>query len=199
MSLKVFAKPGMAPCLPVLIRLTMNSSLRFVPASLGPLPATWPPCEWHHPQDVANSLPPSGAGSAAARVAGMSGTAPTNKAAAKPREIAPRRIVTRWLFQRIHDQRAGILRHTLERLAEDAGIIVAHQTAPAGRHRDVLLAAGGVADDAADMAKTVIVRPQLLAGRRVIGVQDAGRVRHEDEVAGGREHAGERRLRIAHL
>ena len=46
----------------------------------------------------------------------------------------------------------------------------------AGHHGDVLLAFHLVADDAAVMTLTVVVRPEFLAGPRVVSAQEAPRV-----------------------
>ena len=73
-------------------------------------------------------------------------------------------------------------------------VALADQAAPARRDGDVLLAARGVADDAAGMADAVVVRPELLAGLGIIGVYDARRVRQEHQVAAGGEHARQRRF-----
>ena len=51
-----------------------------------------------------------------------------------------------------------------------------------------------VRDDPAVVALAVVVLPQLLAGRRVIGTQPAARVGDEQQVAAGGEQARERRL-----
>src|SRR6185312_5108976 len=55
LSLKVSPKAGMAPSLPYLMRVLMKASLRFVPASTGPLPAERPPSSWQNPQVEAKS------------------------------------------------------------------------------------------------------------------------------------------------
>ena len=109
--------------------------------------------------------------------------------------IAFRRCPSMAGRQRVDDQRAGIHRHGLARLAEQRAVAFADQAAPARRDGDILLAARGVADDAAGMADAVVVRPQLLSGLGVIRVRDARRVRQEHEVAGGGQHARQRRLR----
>ncbi len=46
------------------------------------------------------------------------------------------------------------------------------------------------------MADAVIVRPQLGAVARVVGVDDAAAVGHEQQVAAGREQRRQRRLRV---
>src|ERR1700736_3401279 len=53
--LRAPSKAGMAPSLPSLMRFTMKASLRVVPASLGPLPATRPPFSWQNPHVEAKS------------------------------------------------------------------------------------------------------------------------------------------------
>src|SRR5258708_18306317 len=100
------------------------------------------------------------------------------------------------LLQCVDDERAAVLRHALERLAEGRAIVVGRHAAPAGDHGDVLLAVGAVADDAAVMPDAVGMRPQLLAALRIVGVEDTLGIRHEDEIAGGREHAGQGRYAI---
>src|SRR5688500_8647941 len=101
--------------------------------------------------------------------------------------------------QREHDQRAGIFRHALEGLAVERNIFVGDQAAPTRRYGYILLAACHVADDAGIVAGAVVARPQLLAAFRIVGVHDAFGIRHEHQVAGGGEHAGERRLFIVDL
>src|SRR5882724_4239725 len=73
-------------------------------------------------------------------------------------------------FQREDNQGTGILRHALEGLAIERDILVGHQAAPARRYGDVLLATRHVADDAGVMAHAVVVRPELLAAVRIVGV-----------------------------
>src|SRR6266516_5292946 len=102
-------------------------------------------------------------------------------------------------FQREDNQGAGILRHALEGLAIERDELVGHQAAPACRYRDVLLATCHVADDAGIMAHAVVVRPELLAAVRTVGVHDTFCIRHENQIAGSGEHAGERRLRVVDL
>src|SRR5258708_13979048 len=97
------------------------------------------------------------------------------------------------LFQREHNQGAGILRHALEGLAVERDVLVGHQAAPARRHGDVLLAARHVADDAGIVAHAVVVRPQLLAALGIVGVHDTFGIRHEHQIAGGGEAAAKRR------
>src|ERR1700738_5233780 len=82
------------------------------------------------------------------------------------------------LFQREHNQGAGILRHALEGLAVERDVLVGHQAAPARWHGDVLLAARHVADDAGIVAHAVIMRPQLLAALGIVGVYDTFGIRH---------------------
>src|SRR6266478_654564 len=103
------------------------------------------------------------------------------------------------LLEREHEQGAGILRHALEGLAPQRRKLVGHQAAPTGRHGDVLLAAGHVADDAGVVAHAVAMRPQFLSGLGVVGVHDAFAVRHAKEIAAGGENAGERRLLVVDL
>src|SRR6266478_7882480 len=79
-------------------------------------------------------------------------------------------------LQREHHDRAGVLRHALERLAEERSELVTHQRSPAGGHRDVLLALGRVADDAAVVADAVVVRPELLPRLGVIRAEHTARV-----------------------
>src|SRR4029453_5390263 len=100
------------------------------------------------------------------------GGAPTPPAAAFP--------------QREYPQGARVLRHALERLAEERTELVAHEGPPAGGHGDVLLALGRVADDAAVVADAVVVHPEYLPTLGVERAQPAPRVRHEDEVPAGR-------------
>src|SRR5580700_6575087 len=54
-SSKTWPKAGIAPSLPVLMRLRMKSSLRAEFMSWGPFPAARPPSEWHQPQVEAKS------------------------------------------------------------------------------------------------------------------------------------------------
>src|SRR5260370_31716289 len=100
------------------------------------------------------------------------------------------------LFQRVDDERAAVLRHALERLAEGRAIVVRGHAAPAGDDGDVLLAVGAVADDAAVVPDAVGMRPQLLAALRIVGVEDTLGIRHADDIAGCREHAGQGRYAI---
>src|SRR5258706_15460249 len=103
------------------------------------------------------------------------------------------------LLKREYEQGAGILRKALEGLAPQRRKLVGHQAAPTGRHGDILLAAGHVADDAGVVAHAVAMRPQFLSGLGVVGVHDAFAVRHEQEIAAGGEDAGERRLLVVDL
>src|SRR5216683_6553910 len=96
-------------------------------------------------------------------------------------------------FQREDNKGAGILRHALEGLAIERDVLVGHQAAPAGRYGDVLLATCHVADDAGIMAHAVVVRPELLAAIRIVGVHDTFGIRHEHQIARGGEDAGDRR------
>src|SRR5258708_13071490 len=74
------------------------------------------------------------------------------------------------LLEREHEQRAGILRKALERLAPQRRKFVGHQAAPTGRHRNVLLAAGHVADDAGVVAHALPMPPQFLSALAVLRV-----------------------------
>src|SRR5258708_27888824 len=103
------------------------------------------------------------------------------------------------LLEREHEQGAGILRHALEGLAPQRRKLVGHQPTPTGRHRDVLLAAGHVADDSGVVAHAVAMRPQFLSGLGVVGVHHAFAVRHEKEIAAGGDDAGERRFLVVDL
>src|SRR5713101_2698540 len=58
-SLNTEPNAGMEPILPFLMRSMMNSSLRSVFDSFGPLPAARPPSWWQKPQVVANICSPS--------------------------------------------------------------------------------------------------------------------------------------------
>src|SRR5215471_442819 len=98
-----------------------------------------------------------------------------------------------------HEQGAGVLRHALEGLAPQRCKLVRHQAAPAGRYRNVLLAASHVADDAGVVAHAVIVRPQFLSGFGVVGVHNALAVRNEQQIAAGGENTGERRFFVVDL
>src|SRR5260370_29740853 len=102
-------------------------------------------------------------------------------------------------FQREDNKGAGILRHALEGLAVERDKLVGHQAAPARRDGDVLLATCHVADDAGIMAHAVVVRPELLAAIRIVGVHDTFGIRHEHQIARGGEDAGERRLLVVDL
>src|SRR5262245_62078499 len=62
-----------------------------------------------------------------------------------------------------------------------------------------MLSPDGVADDAALMAGAVGMIPQLGPGFGVVGVNHAARVRHEYEIARGRQNARNRRLGEADL
>src|SRR6202790_3122707 len=103
------------------------------------------------------------------------------------------------LFQREHNQGAGILRHALEGLAIERDILVGHQATPARRYGDVLPATRHVADDAGVMAHAIVARPELLAAIRTVGVHDTFGIRHELQIARGGEDAGERRLLVVDL
>src|SRR6266545_828148 len=75
------------------------------------------------------------------------------------------------LLQREHHQRARVLRHALERLAEERAELVTDQRPPAGGHGNVLFALGRVADDAAVVPEAVVVRPELLPALGVVRAQ----------------------------
>src|SRR3954454_10266922 len=86
----------------------------------------------------------------------------------------------RWTsLQRVYNQHPVVPRHALVRFAECRPEVVADHTAETGDHGNVLLAVGGVADDATLVAKTITVAPQLSAGFRVVGMQRPSAVRHE--------------------
>src|SRR5436190_4202086 len=74
------------------------------------------------------------------------------------------------LFQREHNQGAGVLRHALEGLAIKRDKLVGYQAAPSHRNGNVLLAAGHVADNAAVVTHAVVMVPELLAVLRIVGV-----------------------------
>src|SRR6266508_2259781 len=78
---------------------------------------------------------------------------------------------------------AGVLRHLGEHPTEERRVVIAGQPAPAGHDRDVLLAVGAVADDAAVVPLTVVVLPQLLARGRIVRAQPATRIRNEHQLA----------------
>src|SRR6266851_1482866 len=165
-SLNTEPNAGMEPILPFLMRSMMNSSLRSVFDSFGPLPAARPPSVLTGKGGKEKSLPPT------------------------PSSLS---------FQREDNKGAGILRHALEGLAIERDVLVGHQAAPAGRYGDVLLETCNVADDAGIMAHAVVVRPELLAAIRIVGVHDTFGIRHEHQIARGGEDAGERRLFVVDL
>src|SRR6266436_3991875 len=103
------------------------------------------------------------------------------------------------LLEREYEQGAGVLRKAVEGLAPQRRKLVGHQAAPTGRHGNVLLAAGHVADNSGVVAHAVAMRPQFLPGLGVVGVHDAFAVRHEKKIAAGGEDAGERRLLVVDL
>src|SRR5262245_23348461 len=200
------------------MRFRRNSSVRSLPASLGPRPGARPPSWWHQPHDVANSFSPSmalawvsPAGGAGRSWAAVLAAAPTTirKAGIRWRGVistpayippsgAERECSTppaRRLIDGEYDERADVLRHVLERAAEERGVLVADQRAPSGRHRDILLALGGIADDPADVADAVVVRPELTPTVGVVGAQPAAGVGDEHEVAARRQETRQRRLR----
>src|SRR6202163_3984416 len=102
-------------------------------------------------------------------------------------------------FQREDNQGAGIFRAALVGLAIERDKLVGHQAAPARRYGNVLLATCHVADDAGIMAHAVVVRPELLAAIRTVGVHDSFGIRHEHQIARSGEDAGERRLLVVDL
>src|SRR5229473_3074315 len=228
-SLNTEPNAGMEPILPFLMRSMMNSSLRSVFDSFGPLPAARPPSWWQKPQVVANiCLPsmsldeasgcaggladPAEVGCSAAAV-GSPGQIMAREATITNRIRIPASVLTgkggkekslpptpsSLSFQREDNQGAGILRHALEGLAKERDILVGHQAAPARGYRDVLLATCHVADDAGIVAHAVVVRPELLAAIRTVGVHDTFGIRHEHQIARGGEDAGERRLLVVDL
>src|SRR6185437_10108851 len=184
-SLKVSPKAGMRPSLPYLMRAVMKASLRFVPASTGPLPAERPPSSWQNPQVEAKSPSASSSviflfvaaplidplNSSAAQAAATMGKA----ARARVLDIAvsPRckggasgphpPTLLAGLFQRVDCKHARVVRHRLKRLAEHLGEAVGDHAAPAGDDGDILLAAGHVSHGPALMTGgAVAMRPQLL-------------------------------------
>src|SRR5260370_9828003 len=91
-SLNTAPNAGMEPILPFLMRSMMNSSLRSVFDSFGPLPAARPPSWWQKPQVVANICSPSisldeasGCAGGLADPAGVGCSAPP--AVGRPRQI----------------------------------------------------------------------------------------------------------------
>src|SRR5215831_12768100 len=102
-------------------------------------------------------------------------------------------------FQAVDDEDALVARHALVGLPEVGGEFVTEHAAETGHDGDVLLAARRVADDAALVAETVAVVPQLGAGCRVVGVNHPARIRDKHEIACGRKEAAQRRFRKTHL
>src|SRR5947209_4513821 len=129
----------------------------------------------------ASDLPPWPAAGAWACCAGAAvgrteSVTPTKAAAPNFRIIAGRCSWSPSLRQREHDHRAGVLGHALIGLAVKVGVCVGNHAAPARRHRDVLLAARRIGDDAAVVADAVVMRPQFLAALGVVRMYHAARV-----------------------
>src|SRR6188472_257888 len=161
LSPKTSPNAGMVPVLPFLMRSMMYSSLRSEFDSFGPLPAARPPAWWQKPHVLANICSPSmsfgeastDAGGLAVPAAGDCATAaidnhgqgmttaatitnfiriPASVQAGRggrERSLPPPPLS----FQRKDDQGAGVLRHGLEGLAIERGILVGHQAAPPRR------------------------------------------------------------------
>src|SRR5258706_1246383 len=228
-SLNTEPNAGMAPILPFLMRSMINSSLRSDFDSFGPLPTARPPSWWQKPQVVANICWPSMSfGEASACAGGLADPTEVDCSAtavgSDGQMMAMEETITKRIripasvltgkggkekslpptpsslsSQREDNQGAGILRHALVGLAKERDKLVGHQTAPARRYGDVLLATCHVADDAGIMAHAVVARPKLLAAFRIVGVHDTFGIRHEYQIARGGEDAGERRRLVVDL
>src|SRR5215467_8330893 len=202
-SLNIWAKAGIAPSLPFLILSRMNSSLRCVFISWGPLPAERPPSLWQKPQLAANSPLTSSSECSDGLTLDWGTTTVPSVTANRPtaasisgRDFIPPNAAS---LQAVNDEHPFVPRHALVGFAEVGREFVTEHAAKPGHDGDVLLAAGSVADDAALVAEAVTVAPQLGASRCVVGVNDPARIWDKNQIAGGREQAAERRLRKAHL
>src|SRR4051812_39986656 len=188
--------------------------------SCGPLPARRPPSSWHQPQTLPKKCATSASLLRLASALACGDTKPESPATPMPHASAATALLvfrkrpiphlrggrepkpppltlsrmSRASGQRVGDEITLVRRHALEWLAEYFGVVIADQRAPARGYRDVLLALRGVADNPADMADPVIVRPQLGAVAAVVGMEDASRIRHEHQIAAGGEQRGQGRL-----
>src|SRR5215467_5126797 len=183
-SLNIWAKAGIAPSLPFLILSRMNSSLRCVFISWGPLPAERPPSLWQKPQLAANSplTSSSECGDGLTVDCAIAAVAPL--AANRPAAASSRRrdliLPSAASFQAVDDEHPFVPRHAFVGLAEVGREFVTEHAAKTGDDGDVLLAAGSVTDDAALVAEAVAVAPQFGAGGCVIGMNDPARIRDKD-------------------
>src|SRR5581483_7862525 len=98
------------------------------------------------------------------------------------------------LFQAVDDQRTVVARHAFVDAAKGWRVVIRSHAAEAGYDRDVLLAVDGIADNAALMACAVAMIPQLGARLGIVGMNRAARVRHEHQIASGRQHTSQRGL-----
>src|ERR1700721_215621 len=88
------------------------------------------------------------------------------------------------LLQRINDEHAIIAWHAFVRFAEGRRIVIANHAAEAGNHGDILFAVDSIAHDAALVAEAIAVVPQFRPGFRIVGMDGATTVGHEDQIAG---------------
>src|SRR5215813_2888015 len=154
-SLNIWPNAGIAPSLPFLMRLRMNSSSRWVSISWGPLPAERPPSLWQKPQLAANSSLTSRSECADTPLASCAARSVVPVTANRPATASIRRPAFirsgAASFQAVDDEHTLVPRHALVGLTEVRCEFVAEHAAETGHHGNILLTAGRIADDAALM------------------------------------------------